>query len=479
MTGLPLDGRNFLELSLLAPGASPAAQGSAGSVRGDFAFNINGSREDANNFLLDGVYNVDPKLNTFGVKPPVDAIREFEVLTSAYDASFGRSAGAQVNIVLKSGTNRFHGTAYEFLRNQVLDARNFFAPPISLTREISATSSVFHSAAQWSKTAHSSSAITKARVSRRHHAAGQRADGSRTHGRFFAEPFRAAAHSRNQFRSPAVKFRRDCNPIGWGSRRSTRCRTGAFRARISCRRRSSATATTSSTCGSTTHSARPRSFRRATVSLTAALRAIFRRDTGFRARLRQQRSPPRTEPDVQRNSHFLAATDQRRAHGFQPCGNQVLVENAGVSVNRQVGLPELSNDPRDFGLSFIRVTGFSPLGHEFNNPQNSATNVYQVLDTATYARGATCSNSDSTSGRAAECLSRCAIARPADFPVASRVQTARRHSGCYSVHDRQRAGRSAARFAAGHRGARLDNHQHLRTESYNFFVNDSFRVRRD
>ena len=128
VTGLPLDGRNFLELSLLTPGASPAAQGSAGSVRGDFAFSVNGSREDANNFILDGVYNVDPKLNTFGVKPPVDAIREFEVLTSAYDASFGRSAGAQINIVLKSGTNGFHGTAYEFLRNQVLDARNFFAP---------------------------------------------------------------------------------------------------------------------------------------------------------------------------------------------------------------------------------------------------------------------------------------------------------------------------------------------------------------
>jgi len=126
--GLPLDGRNFYELSLLVPGAVPAAPGSAGSVRGDFAFSVNGAREDANNSLLDGVYNVDPKLNTFGVRPSVDAIREFEMLTSTYDASFGRNPGAQVNVVLNSGSNDLHGSAFEFLRNAALDARNFFAP---------------------------------------------------------------------------------------------------------------------------------------------------------------------------------------------------------------------------------------------------------------------------------------------------------------------------------------------------------------
>ncbi len=128
ITGLPLDGRNFYELALLVPGAAPAAPGSAGSVRGDLALNINGAREDSNNFLLDGIYNGDPKLNTFGVTPPVDAIQEFEVLTSVYDASFGRNAGGQVNVVLKSGTNSLHGSAYEFFRNGALDARNFFAP---------------------------------------------------------------------------------------------------------------------------------------------------------------------------------------------------------------------------------------------------------------------------------------------------------------------------------------------------------------
>jgi len=128
VTGLPLDGRNFYELSLLVPGAVPPAQGSAGSTRGDFAFSVNGAREDANNFLLDGVYNVDPKLNTFGVRPSVDAIREFEMLTSTYDASFGRNPGAQVNVILNSGSNDFHGSLFEFHRNAALDARNFFAP---------------------------------------------------------------------------------------------------------------------------------------------------------------------------------------------------------------------------------------------------------------------------------------------------------------------------------------------------------------
>ena len=128
ITGLPLDGRNFYELSLLVPGAVPPAQGSAGSVRGDFAFSVNGAREDANNFLLDGVYNIDPKLNTFGVRPSLDAIREFEMLTSTYDASFGRNPGAQVNVILNSGSNDFHGSLFEFHRNAALDARNFFAP---------------------------------------------------------------------------------------------------------------------------------------------------------------------------------------------------------------------------------------------------------------------------------------------------------------------------------------------------------------
>ena len=128
VVNLPLDGRNFLELALLVPGTAPAAQGSASSVRGDFAFTAAGGREDANGFLLDGVDNVDPKLNTPAVRPPVDAIREFEVVTSSYEPEIGRYGAGQVNVVLKSGTNNLHGTGYGFFRTGAMDATNFFAP---------------------------------------------------------------------------------------------------------------------------------------------------------------------------------------------------------------------------------------------------------------------------------------------------------------------------------------------------------------
>ena len=164
VTGLPLDGRNFYELSLLVPGAVPPAQGSAGSARGDFSFSVNGAREDANNFLLDGVYNVDPKLNTFGVRPSVEAIREFEMLTSTYDASFGRNPGAQVNVILNSGSNDFHGSLFEFHRNAALDARNFFAPAASRNQNTFAISLAAQSVVQSNKIARSSSPTTKAHV---------------------------------------------------------------------------------------------------------------------------------------------------------------------------------------------------------------------------------------------------------------------------------------------------------------------------
>jgi hypothetical protein len=89
----------------------------------------NGGREEYNDYLLDGVDNNDPYVNRYGVDPPIDSIQEFKVATNSYSAEYGRSAAGQVNIITRQGSNSLHGSAYEYLRNRVFDARNYFDPP--------------------------------------------------------------------------------------------------------------------------------------------------------------------------------------------------------------------------------------------------------------------------------------------------------------------------------------------------------------
>ncbi len=128
---LPLNGREFQQLALLVPGAVPAAQGSSLSFRG--GFNVNGARESSNQFLLDGVDDNNSSANQFTFRPSVDMIQEFKVQTNSYSTEFGRGAGAQVNIITKSGTNQYHGNVFEFLRNSKFDAKNFFDLPGTTT----------------------------------------------------------------------------------------------------------------------------------------------------------------------------------------------------------------------------------------------------------------------------------------------------------------------------------------------------------
>jgi hypothetical protein len=123
---LPLNARNFLQLALLAPGAFPPVEGSQLSSTGGNSLEVNGGREEYNNFLLDGADNNDPYINGYVVEPSVDSVQEFKMVTSSYDAEYGRSAAGQVNVITRRGTNEFHGTGYEYLRNKVLDARNYF-----------------------------------------------------------------------------------------------------------------------------------------------------------------------------------------------------------------------------------------------------------------------------------------------------------------------------------------------------------------
>ncbi len=133
---LPLNGRDFTKLVPLVPGATVEPSGVAGTEKGFGQFNINGNRDRSNNYTLDGTDNNDPffnnsALNQVGITGapasllPVDAIQEFN-LQSQFGAEYGRNSGSVVNIVTKSGTNQFHGSVFEFFRNDVLDARNFF-----------------------------------------------------------------------------------------------------------------------------------------------------------------------------------------------------------------------------------------------------------------------------------------------------------------------------------------------------------------
>ena len=118
----PLDGRNILELAVLQPGVLPVNADAAGVT----GFSVAGNREDSVTFLLDGAHNNDLLNNGITYNPNPDTIAEFRVMTSNYTADFGRNGGGIVTFATKSGTNFFHGSAYDYLRNEALDANTFF-----------------------------------------------------------------------------------------------------------------------------------------------------------------------------------------------------------------------------------------------------------------------------------------------------------------------------------------------------------------
>jgi hypothetical protein len=122
---LPLNGRSFTQLTLLVPGG--VGTGAATFQSSGTAVSISGLRFEANNYTLDGVNNNETFFKSYGVQPSIDAIQEFKVQTNITAAEFGTGAGANVNVVTKSGTNDFHGSAYEFHRNQHLSSQDYFS----------------------------------------------------------------------------------------------------------------------------------------------------------------------------------------------------------------------------------------------------------------------------------------------------------------------------------------------------------------
>src|SRR5262245_15383282 len=137
---LPLNGRDYNQLALLSPGVLPSTPRLA-SVNFKGAINVNGNRTFNNVFLLDGVDNISYASSFRGenvqvVQPSVEALQEFKIQTNAYSSEFGRSSGADVNPAIKSGTNKVRGSVYEFLRNDALDANNYFSNAFSAPKPV-------------------------------------------------------------------------------------------------------------------------------------------------------------------------------------------------------------------------------------------------------------------------------------------------------------------------------------------------------
>jgi hypothetical protein len=462
---LPFDNQNFLLLSLLLPGTAPSAQGSPGSVRGEFSININGAREDSNNFILDGVFNNDPKLNSAAINPPVDAIEEFEVLASTYDAEFGRSSGGQVNIALKSGTNRFHGTAYEYFRNASLNARNYFSNPedgkpryqhnqfgFSLGGPVVRDRTFFFADYEGRRIRKGITYLTNVPTV-------QERQGDFSQSIFPApiDPFTQAPFENGQI-SPFYinevggaianlypEPNRDVAGLNYVSSPVLRRREDRFDIHVD-------------------HSFTDISTLVSRFSFydydiyDPFSGAGFARVPGFGVNI------------ARRAQNFMIGED----HIFSPSLiNQFRVafsrvafgayqESRDGSLNLEVGLPELSENPRDFGLSFIRVLGFSPLGDEYNNPQESVTNVFQITDTLQYA------------------VNKHLIKFGFDFRALQQNAFRDVQSRGFLNFTGMITGNSLADLLLGlptiTGGARLDNPQYLRTKSWNFFVHDSYRL---
>ena len=144
ITAVPLVTRSYTDLLALQPGVTPVSSGLAGGQGGQFSstgftFNnvsgdlnagnvsVNGQRESANGFLLNGTTVQEFAFSGAGMIPNLDSIAEFRIVTNNFDAEYGNYAGGQINVITKSGGNKFHGSAFEFLRNRSFDARNYFS----------------------------------------------------------------------------------------------------------------------------------------------------------------------------------------------------------------------------------------------------------------------------------------------------------------------------------------------------------------
>jgi hypothetical protein len=322
------------------------------------------------------------------VRPPVDAIREFEVLTSVPDASFGRSAGAQVNIITRSGSNRVEGSAYEFLRTGAFNARNYFAPanepaPDYQRHQYGASMGGPIQRDRWfifgdyegTRLSEGLTRVTNVPTLLER-------EGNFSEGRFGVpiNPFTGMPFPNNEippfFQHPVGSALAKLYPepnrsdpfANFVSSPELVDHVDQFDVKLD-------------------HVRTPSSI---SVRYSFSDRRLFEpfAGPGFS-------SVPGYGNDVERRAQNLLASyvarpgrfiSETRA-GWTRVSNGVFQQNQGTSVNQDVGLPDLSDDPRDWGLSFTTVGGYSAIGHEYNNPQHGTTNVLYASETLTWTAG--------------------------------------------------------------------------------------------
>jgi hypothetical protein len=467
IVNLPLDGRNFLELALLAPGVTPSAQGSAGSARGRLAFQTAGAREDSNAYSYDGVYAIDPVLNSFTHTPPVDAIHEFRVQTTNSEAGFGRSNGGQVSVALRQGGNAFHGSVYEFLRNDQVDARNFFDDPglaipklrrnqfgFAAGGPIRRNSTFFFGDYEGLRERRAITRTTNVPT-----AAERQGDFSQS-----ALPPPIDFTTFQPFPNGQLPF---AHPIGTGVANlyplPNRAQTGQ------------------NFVAAPTQVEDAAKFdvrldqRLGDGGLLSGRYSFADRDlfepyaTGSASRL-----PGYGNNVAERGQNLMIGETHTLGprwvnefrFGYNRVDNITHHENIGRSVNQTVGLPDFATRERDLGLSAISVTGFSPLGDEQNNPQESVADSYQIQDTASFAQG----NHFLEMG-----FDHRWISQDAFRDVQSRGQI-NFTNAAYTQNALADLLLGLPTFTGG---AVSDNPQALRTRSTNLFVQDRWRPHRD
>ena len=464
---LPLDGRNFYELTLLVPGSAPAAQGSAGSDRGDFTFNLNGARGDANNYLLDGVFNGDPKLNGFSVAPAVDAVREYEVLANNYDASFGRNVGGQINVILKSGTNQMHGTAYEFLRNAALDGTNYFAlknesAPQDIRNQFGASVG---------------GPICKNRTFFYMNYEGWRIREGITQTTNVPTALERKGNFSQSSLYPIDLFTGQPFP-GLVIPTSRVDPTALAIAALYPLPNLSNAGPGQNYVGSPTQRDNNNQFDiHFDHSLAKSSELSFHYSFGNRDFFEPYGAPgssatvpgfgndvPRLSQNVMLSeTHIFSPSFVNELRlGFNRVSLQVNQQNLSGYTNQSVGLPSPWPNSRDNGLSEIVVNGFATLGDEINNPQRDTANVYQVVDSASWIRG----RHQFKAGFDVRIMQQNAFA---DEESRGLISFTGFTGNALAEMLQDALSYSAIAYA--------NNPQHLRTKSYDFFAQDTFRVR--